>query len=135
MLYPKYNPTTYYSRDLYEAVSITGDLRLVWAKVYSLKWNVDYDSFLKLCYENCPICDSKLNYGLGNNNKGKKDYETPSTDHKNPRSEGGARDCIENIWVICERCNRIKSNATPEDAHRFRAIAHWLEESSQCSNK
>lgn len=129
-LYPKYNPETYYSRDLFAVVCETGDLRPVWAKVNSLAWKVDYNEFLKLCQPSCSCCGSVLDYGLGNNNPGKKDYETPSTDHIIPQSEGGT-DSIDNFWIICERCNRMKNNATHEDVERFKRIAQVLEETKK----
>jgi 5-methylcytosine-specific restriction endonuclease McrA len=129
-LYPKYNPETYYSRDLFAVVCESGDLRPVWAKVNSLAWKVDYNEFLKLCQPSCSCCRSTLDYGLGNNNPGKKDYETPSTDHIIPQSEGGT-DSIDNFWIICERCNRMKNNATHEDVERFKLIAQVLEETKK----
>lgn len=127
-LYPKYNPETYYSRDLFAVVCETGDLRPVWAKINSLSWKVDYEPYLRLCKSKCPCCKSKLDYGLGSNNtEEKKDYETPSTDHIIPRSEGGTDD-IENLWIICVRCNRFKNNATKEDVQRIKNIASILED-------
>jgi len=133
-LYPKYNPETYYSRDLFAVVCETGDLRPVWAKVNSQYWKVDYDEFLKLCKPTCNLCNSVLNYGLGFNNSGKKDTETPSTDHIIPQSMGG-QDSIDNFWIICERCNRFKNNATKEDAKRFQAIGTFLLEQDSNLNK
>lgn len=126
-LYPKYNPETYYSRDLFAVVCETGDLRPVWAKVNSLNWKVEYEPYLALCKPTCGCCGSTLDYGLGENNTGKKDYETPSTDHIIPQSYGGT-DSIDNFWIICERCNRMKNNATYEDVDRFKRIAQVLEE-------
>jgi 5-methylcytosine-specific restriction endonuclease McrA len=90
-------------------------------------WGVEYEPYLALCKSSCSCCGSKLNYGLGKNNPGKKDYETPSTDHIIPKSEGGA-DSIDNFWIICERCNRMKNNATYEDVERFKRIAQVLAE-------
>jgi len=51
---------------------------------------------------------------------------TPSTDHIIPRSEGGTND-IENLWIICNRCNLLKNNSTAEDIHRYKAILEVLE--------
>jgi len=127
-LYPKYNPETYCNRDLFAIVCKTKDLRPVWAHVNCGKWGVEYTPFLELCPTHCPLCESKLNYGIGKNNVGKTDSTTPSTDHKLPRNAGGTND-IANLWVICERCNRMKNNAIPEDAARLRNIARFLEES------
>jgi len=124
-LYPKYNAETYYIRDLFAVVCETGDLRPVWAKVNSLNWRVDYQEFLNLCKPTCGLCGSKLNYGLGLNNPGKKDTETPSTDHIIPQSMGG-QDSIDNFWIICERCNRFKNNATHDDYERYMAIGKFL---------
>lgn len=128
-LYPKYNAETYLNTKLFADVCRTNDLRPVWAKVHSANWKVEYDAFLALCKNSCPCCGSKLNYGIGKNNTGKKDYETPSTDHIIPRSEGGT-DSIDNFWVICERCNRFKNNATREDTQRMKNIASVLEDVS-----
>lgn len=126
-LYPKYNPETYYSRDIFAVVCNTGDLRPVWAKVNSVNWKVEYEPYLALCKTHCPCCGSKLNYGLGKNNPGKKDSETPSTDHITPQSYGGT-DSIDNFWIICERCNRFKNNATYEDIARMEGILNVLKQ-------
>jgi 5-methylcytosine-specific restriction endonuclease McrA len=126
-LYPKYNPETYINKEFFAEVCKTGDLRPVWAKINSAVWGVEYEPYLALCKPSCSCCGSKLNYGLGKNNPGKKDYETPSTDHKIPKSLGGANS-IENFWIICERCNRMKNNATHEDVERFKRIAEVLAE-------
>jgi hypothetical protein len=129
-LYPKYNPETYYSRDLFAVVCETRDLRPVWAKVNSMGWGVEYEPYLALCKTHCPCCGSELDYGLGKNNHGKPDYATPSTDHIIPQSYGG-ENSIENFWIICERCNRFKNNATYDDVERIRKIAQVLEETKQ----
>jgi len=115
--------------DLFAEVCKTGDLRPIWAKVHSSNRKVDYSTFLNLCKNHCPLCASKLNYGIGKNNVNKKDYETPSTDHIIPRSEGGT-DSIDNFWIICERCNRFKNNSTKEDSQRMKNISMILEDVS-----
>lgn len=129
-LHPKYDSSTYYSRDLFAVVCETRDLRPVWAKINSLGWGVEYDPYLALCKTHCPCCGSELDYGLGKNNHGKPDYATPSTDHIIPQSYGG-ENSIENFWIICERCNRFKNNATYDDVERIRKIAQVLEETKQ----
>lgn len=125
-LYPKYDPGTYHSRDLYRVVCETKDLRPVWAHKNANKWGVDVDEFSKLCGDVCSCCGSELDYGLGYNNVDKADVNTPSTDHIVPRSQGGTND-IENLWIICNRCNLLKNNSTAEDIHRYRAILEVLE--------
>jgi 5-methylcytosine-specific restriction endonuclease McrA len=127
-LYPKYDPATYITRDLYRIVCETQDLRPVWAHKNAQKWNVDPVQFLDLCKESCSCCGSSLDYGLGRNNVDKLDIHTPSTDHKIPRSldESKTND-INNLWVICNRCNLLKNNSTPEDIHRYRRILETLE--------
>jgi len=127
MLYPKYNSKTYINTRFFADVCRTGDLRPIWAKHNSVKWGVEFEPFLTLCKVHCPCCKSKLNYGLGKNNTDKKDYETPSTDHIIPKSQGGL-DSIDNFWIICERCNRFKNNATKEDTQRMKNIASVLED-------
>lgn len=121
ILYPKFDPGTYHTRELYQIVSETKDLRPVWAHKNALKWKVDYTEFLALCEENCPCCGSALDYGLGKNNVDKADIHTPSTDHLVPRSMGGTNDIV-NLWVICSRCNLYKNNSTATDIHRFESI-------------
>ena len=125
--YPKFNAETYITKQFFADVCRTGDLRPIWAKTNSVGWGVEYEPYLALCKTHCPCCGSKLDYGLGKNNHGKKDYETPSTDHIIPKSYGG-EDSIENFWIICERCNRFKNNATYEDVERIKNIAKVLEE-------
>jgi 5-methylcytosine-specific restriction endonuclease McrA len=125
-LYPKYDPGTYYSRELFRTVCETNDLRPVWAWKNSQKWSVDYERFLAKCGETCACCGSPLNYGLGKNNVDKLDIHTPSTDHIRPRSVGGTND-LDNLRIICNRCNLLKNNSTPEDVHRYRRILETLE--------
>ena len=126
-MYPKYDPATYITRSLYRKVCETNDLRYVWAHSNSQKWGVDYEEFLKLCQPTCSNCGSELDYGIGKNNKGKLDENTPSTDHRIPRSKGGSND-IENLWIICNKCNTMKNNATHEDIHRLEGIIKVLKE-------
>jgi 5-methylcytosine-specific restriction endonuclease McrA len=134
-LYPKYDPGTYHSRDLFRVVCETKDLRPVWAYKNANKWGVENEPFLQLCGETCACCGSKLNYGLGKNNLTEKlDVHTPSTDHivsqdqakKLGWTEEQIHD-ISNLWVICNRCNLLKNNSTPEDIHRYKAIVEVLE--------
>lgn len=127
-LYPKYDPGTYHSRDLYRKVCESKDLRPVWAYKNAQKWGVDPDEFLKLCGETCACCSSPLDYGLGKNNVDKKDINTPSTDHIVPQSldESKIHD-ITNLWIICGRCNLLKNNSTAEDIHRYKMILEVLE--------
>lgn len=133
MLYPKYHPGTYLTRELYEKVAETNDLRYVWASANAQKWRVDYDKFLMLCHDNCDCCSSNLHYGIGRNNPDKTDMETPSTDHIIPISQGGNPYDISNMWVICKRCNTFKNNAQGEEDIRrlenlvaFLKISHYV---------
>lgn len=126
-LYSKYDPGTYITRDLFRVVCETRDLRPVWAWKNSQKWGVEYEPFLSKCANSCACCGSPLNYGLGKNNVDKSDIHTPSTDHINPRSMGGTND-LDNLWIICNRCNLLKNNSTPEDIHRYRRILETLEQ-------
>lgn len=133
MLYSKYDPDTYVTRDLYRKVAETNDLRYVWAHINAQKWRVDYNRFLMICHDECDCCGSKLNYGIGKNNTAKTNTETPSTDHILPLSLGGAND-ITNMWVICVRCNTFKNNAKgDEDIKRLENIAAFLK-MSHCLN-
>jgi hypothetical protein len=126
-MYKKFDPGTYISRDLYRRVCETKDLRVVWAYANAQKWGVEYEPYLVLCEENCSCCGSKLDYGIGKNNNGKLDENTPSTDHKIPRSKGGTND-LDNLWIICNKCNTLKNNATHEDIHRYENIVKMLKE-------
>jgi len=133
-LYPKYDPATYHTRELYRTVVETRDLRPVWAHKNSQKWKVDYEPFLFLCKETCSCCSSPLNYGLGKNNVDKSDIHTPSTDHIISQDEAKKLgwteeqiNHISNLWIVCVRCNTLKNNSTPEDIHRYKRIKEVLE--------
>lgn len=134
-IYRKYDPGTYHSRDLYRVVCETNDLRPVWAYKNSQKWGVAYEDFLKLCGQTCACCQTEtLNYGLGKNNNDKTDEHTPSTDHIVPQSVAKKLgwtneqiNDISNLWIICNKCNKIKTNSTSEDIHRYKAIIAVLE--------
>jgi 5-methylcytosine-specific restriction endonuclease McrA len=126
-LYEKFDPGTYITRELYRKVCETKDLSIVWAHKNSQKWGVDYDEFLTLCKPTCSCCGSELDYGLGKNNNDKPDENTPSTDHIIPRSKGGTDD-INNLWIICNKCNTLKNNATYEDIKRYESIIRVLKE-------
>jgi 5-methylcytosine-specific restriction endonuclease McrA len=45
---------------------------------------------------------------------GREDWRAPSRDHQIPRARGG-RNVVENIEIICRRCNSDKGNLTPEE--------------------
>ena len=128
-LYRKYDPGTCYSRELYRIVCETRDLRPLWAHRNAMKWEVDLEEFRKLCETACSCCGSALDYGLGKNNISKLDINTPSTDHIISRKEAkllGWTDeqtnHISNLWIICNRCNRLKNDSTAEDIHRYTKI-------------
>ena len=128
-LYPKYDPGTYLTRDLFRVVCETRDLRPVWAWKNAQKWSVDYKEFLAKCGDTCSCCGSHLDYGLGKNNLDKLDTHTPSTDHivakKVARLKGWSEEQINhisNLWIICNRCNRLKNDSTAEDIHRYKKI-------------
>lgn len=123
-LYPKYDPKTYYSRELFRKVCESNDLRIVWAKFVSNKKGLPYEEFLKICNKTCDICDSNLDYGLGKNNHGKLDENTPSCDRMIPPPWGDYT--MDNVKVICERCNRMKNDATKRDVVRYEKIAELL---------
>jgi 5-methylcytosine-specific restriction endonuclease McrA len=126
-LYTKYDPATYYTRELFRTVCETRDLRPVWAWKNAQKWSVDYVQFLSKCGEVCECCGSPLDYGLGKNNVDKADIHTPSTDHMIPRSLYGSKTSdIDNLWIICNRCNLLKNNSTAEDIHRYQRILETL---------
>jgi 5-methylcytosine-specific restriction endonuclease McrA len=126
-LYPKYDPGTYITRALFRVVCETRDLRPVWAWKNSQKWSVDYELFLSKCQPTCSCCGSLLDYGLGKNNKNKLDIHTPSTDHIIPRSlDNSKTNNIDNLWIICNRCNILKNNSTPDDIHRYQKILETL---------
>jgi hypothetical protein len=129
-IYNKFDPGTYHSRDLYRIVCQTGDLRPVWAYKNANKWNVDPELFLKLCGQTCACCGSILNYGLGKNNVKKLDINTPSTDHIIAQTVDESKiNDIDNLWIICMRCNLLKNNSTAEDIHRYKSIVEVLERS------
>jgi 5-methylcytosine-specific restriction endonuclease McrA len=133
MIYPKYDPGTYHTRELYRQVCESKDLRVVWAYVNARKWNVDYDEFLELCKPECVNCGHELDYGLGKNNEDKTSEATPSTDHMIPQSKGGV-DSIGNFWIICMQCNKLKNDATHEDIRRYEGIIKKLNETKTEQN-
>lgn len=121
-----YNINTYATRDLYRLAKETGNLKPIWAYKNAKKWGVAIEPFLELCEDDCPVCGSKLHYGCGDNLlEGRRDFTTPSTDHKKPRSQGGTND-IENLMVICMRCNTLKNDATQLDLLRYENILRLL---------
>lgn len=121
-----YNIDTYHNRELYRKVKEDGDLKPIWAHKNAKKWGVEAEPFLTLCKDNCPLCGSLLDYGVGDNLlENRRDYQTPSTDHKKPRSEGGDNS-IENFWIICMRCNTLKNNSTAQDLIRYENIVRFL---------
>jgi len=135
MLSPKYDPSTYITRELYAKVAETNDLRHVWAYVNAQKWRVEYDKFLMLCHDTCDCCGSKLHYGIGRNNPAKTDTSTPSTDHIIPISQRGDAYDISNMWVICKRCNTFKNNAKgEEDIRRLENLVAFLKISHYVNN-
>ena len=133
-LHPKYLAGTYHSRDVFRRVVETRDIRIPWAYKSATKWGVDAEEFLQLCGTTCKCCDSPLDYGVGKNNYGKKDINTPSTDHIVSQHEAKLLEWndsqvnnLSNLWIICMRCNLLKNNSTKADAFRYRRIADVLE--------
>ena len=139
MIYSKYDPGTYHSRELYRKVCVTGDLRPVWAYKNANKWGVDPEPYLDLCGESCACCGSILDYGLGKNNvEDKLDINTPSTDHIVAQAVAEAKgwtkeqiNDLSNLWIVCMRCNRLKNDSTADDIHRYKAIIEVLERTKQ----
>jgi len=134
-MYPKYDPATYHTRELYRVVVETRDLRPVWAYKNAQKWSAEYEPYLAKCKETCSCCGSPLNYGLGKNNVDKSDIHSPSTDHIISQDEAKKLgwtqeqiDDISNLWIVCVRCNTLKNNSTPEDIHRYKKIIEVLEQ-------
>jgi 5-methylcytosine-specific restriction endonuclease McrA len=134
-LFTKYLPGTYHSRDVFRRVVETRDLRIPWAYKSAVKWGVDAEQFLALCGDMCKCCGSPLDYGIGKNNHGKLDINTPSTDHIISQNKGKSLGWtdeqihnLSNFWIICERCNRFKNNASYEDIHRLEGILKVLKE-------
>lgn len=136
LIYPKYDPGTYVSRDLYRKVQETLDIRHVWVHLAAQQWQVDPELLLKKCKDKCDICEEGvLDYGRGKNNHSKRDIDTPSVDHFIPRSI--SEDLIneyDNLRVICKRCNTIKSNAVAKDAFRFITIGLYVLSQGSDSN-
>lgn len=133
-LYPYWDATTYCTRELYEEVTLTEDLRKVWSYASlgrgGRKETLTIDDIKAVCTDNCPICGNELDYGLGKNNHIKGDSHTPSLDKLVP-GEAGGKYIVGNIWVICERCNRLKNSAHgEEDARRLETIAQVLRDNS-----
>jgi 5-methylcytosine-specific restriction endonuclease McrA len=129
-LYPYWDPKTYCTRELFEEVTVSLDLRKVWSYAslsrVNRKISLTIDDILSVCVTHCPICNSELDYGLGENNHQKGDIHTPSLDKLIP-GEAGGKYTRDNIWVICERCNRLKNSAHGEqDAQRLETLAKIL---------
>lgn len=58
----------------------------------------------------CPYCQVEMTKGRTNQS----DMNQPTRDHKIPLSRGGP-DCVENIQMICRRCNEEKGSLLPEE--------------------
>ena len=54
----------------------------------------------------CPYCNV-----LMTDRDGRESWRAPSRDHKIPRSRGG-RNVVENIEIVCRRCNKQKGSLT-----------------------
>jgi hypothetical protein len=59
----------------------------------------------------------------------------PSTDHIVSQDQGKRMGwteeqihALDNLWIICMRCNLLKNNSTPEDIHRYENIVRVLKE-------
>jgi hypothetical protein len=62
--------------------------------------------------EACPICDTALK--VSNGGVGSASDSSPSLDRIDSRQGYHPR----NIWVLCNRCNQQKNNATPAEMYR-----------------
>lgn len=134
-LYPYWDTNTYCTRELFEEIVESGDLRKVWSYASlqraERKNNLTLLDIYQVCLTHCPVCNNWLDYGLGKNNHSKNDYNTPSLDKLIPGESGGEY-IKENIWVICERCNRLKNSAHgAEDAARLTVLASIIKDPNQ----
>lgn len=126
-LYPKYDPGTYHSREVFLLVTETKDLRIVWAHKQAQKYGVSREALLEKCGHTCACCGSNLNYGLGKNIIGDKLPEnTPSVDHVIPKARGGIDD-IDNYEIICNRCNTLKRDIEFAEIARLKKIVAYME--------
>jgi hypothetical protein len=99
------------------------------------KRNLNYDNinllqeYFQSIYDKgeCEICHYKLEHNIGNGYGYAKD-NSPSIDQIIPKNGY----IIGNVALICNKCNRIKSNGTIED---HRNIANWMEQKIHEINK
>jgi 5-methylcytosine-specific restriction endonuclease McrA len=74
----------------------------------------------------CPYCGL-----LMSDRDGSQGWRAPSRDHRVPGSRGG-RNVVENIEIVCRRCNQQKGELTPEEfRHRQSRHRHHLRSTPQ----
>jgi hypothetical protein len=78
------------------------------AKMKGLDFDIDLKYLIDLRVDECPVLKIKLNWGRG---QGLPADDSPSLDRIIP-SIGYTKG---NVWIISNRANAIKSNATPEE--------------------
>ncbi|WP_368492333.1 HNH endonuclease [Cutibacterium sp.] len=63
----------------------------------------------------CPCCGVQLRWDVS------RTPASPEADHIIPYSRGGS-DRLDNIRVICRRCNQSRGNGVPRKGRRFRRV-------------
>lgn len=103
-----------YNRDRYEAKRKGSFEKRIHSNLYDAKKrakksNVTFDLVVEdfKPRETCPCCGEHFGYDNDRHNK----RTSPSIDRLNPAG-GYTKD---NCWVICNRCNTIKNNATVDE--------------------
>lgn len=112
----RFDVLTHGTLDNYQEFVRTRDMKLLWARMNHMTYQLTVEGLYSKCRDRCEITGALLDYGYNQNRVTDHPYFLPSQDHIIPVNAGGNKfGDSSNIQVISQRINTFKSDSNSLD--------------------